>query len=144
MTSLLMCLVRLYSRGTYPICQTVTPANSTGHIEISRVVSRWIEDPGGTIRSHAWSCSSMPEFLPPMIMEDHFQDNNILLVIKRIPSECRCASLFDLSSSLGLGESLSRFRDKDVNLDQMSRSIAQVAFSTTFIQYPTLRCTISP
>lgn len=79
------------------------------------------------------------EFLPPMIMEDHFQDNNILLVIKRIPSKCRWASLFDLSSSLGLGESLSRFRDKDVYLDQMSRSIVQVAFATTSIQYPTLR-----
>jgi hypothetical protein len=79
------------------------------------------------------------EFLPPMIMEDHFQDNDILLVIERVPSKCRLASLFFVSSSLGLGGYLSCFRTKDVNLDQVSRSIVQVAFSTTFIQYPTLR-----
>jgi hypothetical protein len=55
MTSLLICLVRLYSRGICPIWQTITPAYtySTGHIEISKVVSRWTEDPGDGIRSHA-------------------------------------------------------------------------------------------
>jgi hypothetical protein len=55
MTSLLMCLVRLYSPVICLIWQTITPAYtySTSHIEISKVVSRRIEDPGGRIRSHA-------------------------------------------------------------------------------------------
>jgi hypothetical protein len=83
MTSLLMCLVRLYSHVICLIWQTITPAYtySTGHIEISKVVSLWLKHPGGRKHYSGMITQQYTGFLAPIKIEDHSQDNDTILLV---------------------------------------------------------------